>query len=142
MASNASALVIEGKKIDPQVILARALGLMASGRPGVPTVEEIVSTELSNVPTAMFDEDGDMRSTSKAVLQEELGVMAHWSALQKKKDAIFIDACAWLWTVEWPKQKHPTLQDFLDNVRKKLRSLQALALTYFICDRYSFKSIN
>jgi len=59
------------KSLDTEFIYARVLGIMASSRETV-SIETLFSHELASLPTALFDETGDMRTTSKAVLKNKI----------------------------------------------------------------------
>ena len=134
MKSDCNVIEIEGETIsDPEVLYARAFALQASGRKDVPSMEKLIGYELSTVVTALFDNKGNMRSTAKAVLKNELAVKKRYRAKDRK--AYFIDGCAFLWTIEWPTKKDATIRDLLCNVLQKIRWYQALATVYLIFDR-------
>lgn len=55
---------------DTELIYTRVIGLQASSRDM--NIEEVISCELSPVPTALFTDSGDMRiSKSKSVLKNQ-----------------------------------------------------------------------
>ena len=62
------------KVIDVGVFYARALTLHASRRPGNLTIDTMLATELSPVATSMFTDYGNMRTTQKSHLKNELAV--------------------------------------------------------------------
>jgi hypothetical protein len=103
--------VNKSKIIDPEVIYARAMAVHSSSRQFDP--EHLLSYELAPIPTSMFTVQG-MRSTDKSVLKSKLQMKV---ASQLDYDAIFIDGCALVWTVQWPSGK--TVQDFLEAFLKK-----------------------
>ena len=134
MKSDCNVIEIEGETIeDPEILYARAFALQASGRKDVPKMESLISYELSTVVTAYFDNKGNKRSTTKAVLKNELAVKKRYRA--KSRSAYFLDGCAFLWMVTWPANKDATLEDFIYNVVQKIRWYQALATVYLIFDR-------
>ena len=88
------------KCLDTEFIYARVLGIMASSRETV-SIETLFSHELAPVPTALFDETGDMRTTSKAVLKNKL-IVSSVVRNQPSLSVLVLDGCAILWTVPWP----------------------------------------
>ena len=65
-------------------------------------LQELFKHELSPVPTAMFDDDGEMRiAKSKSVLKNKLQI--EQSARQvHNPGVVVIDGCAILWHIQWP----------------------------------------
>ncbi|KAL8571528.1 hypothetical protein ACOMHN_056823 [Nucella lapillus] len=88
------------KAIDTGFIYARVLGITASSREPV-SIETLFSHELAPLPTALFDETGDMRTTSKAVLKNKIKIVC---GVRNKPSpsVVVLDGCAILWTVPWP----------------------------------------
>ena len=86
--------------MDTEFIYARVIGLMASSR-DIVSVETLFSHELASHPTALFDNSGEMRKTSKSVLKNKLQVMCGMRNRQLPA-VVILDACALLWTIPWP----------------------------------------
>ena len=63
-------------------------------------LEEVFKYELSPVPSALFDEYGQMRKTSKAVLIKKLGVQA---LPGQNVEVQLIDGNEMLYNIVWPK---------------------------------------
>ena len=100
MTANRKSINFGGQKIvDTGVFYARALGLHSSHREGSPSIESMLATELSPVATSMFDDQGQMRTTQKAQLKNELAVQSSHRGVTN--DAYFLDGCAILWVVAW-----------------------------------------
>ena len=90
---------------------ARALGLKASQRDGVPRFSDMLATELAPVVTSMFDDDGHMRTALNSVLKKELAIEKSGRGLEKI--AVFLDGCAVLWAVKFPFG-NVTVQAYID----------------------------
>ena len=74
----------------------------------------VFSHELAPVPTAMFDDSGNMRIIkSKSTMKRKLQVEQSPRTLPVP-DTTVLDGCAILWIIQWPK--HGTVQDFVNNV--------------------------
>lgn len=135
MTANRNSIDVDGQKIiDTGVFYARALSLHASQREGSPSIESMLSTELSPVATSMFDEQGRMRATQKSVLKNELAVERSHRCFTK--DSYFLDGCAILWVVAWPSSCNALVQDYIDAFRKHVRYYQESADVHLIFDRY------
>ena len=83
---------------DTGLIYSRIAGLQQSQDMNI---KYILSYELSAVPSALFNEYGEMRSSSKAVLKSKLQVKVLNCGISTP-DAIIIDGCALLWSIHWP----------------------------------------
>lgn len=131
--ANKTAINVNGQKIvDTGIFYARALGLQASEREGVPTICDMLATELAPVATSMFDDDGKMRATVKSVLKKEMAIDRTSRGL--KKSAVFLDGCAVLWAVEYPTGD-VTVEAYIDAFRKHVRRYQETSVVYLIFDR-------
>ena len=73
-----------------------------------------------------------MRTSNKSVLKKELPVEK--SGRHVEKSALFLDGCAILWAVPYPRG-HATVQDFLNAFRKHIRKYQSEADVYLVFDR-------
>lgn len=133
-SANKKSINIEGQKIvDVGIFYARALGLQASQREGVPTIGDMLCTELAPVATSMFDDDGHMRLTVKSTLKNDLAIEKSGRGIGK--DAVFLDGCAVLWAVEFPVGSSVTVQTYIDAFRKHIRYYQEMSDVYLIFDR-------
>ena len=86
--------------MDTEFIYAHVIGIMASSRETV-SIETLFSYELAPHPTALFDDSGEMRKTSKSVLKTKLQVKLGMRNRQPPM-VVILDACVLLWTVPWP----------------------------------------
>ena len=133
--ANKKSINVNGQKIvDTGIFHARALGIQASDREGVPTISDMLATELAPIATSMFDDDGQMRLTAKSVLKKEMAVERTDRGIEKA--AMILDGCAILWAVEFPPG-NATVQAYIDAFRKHVRSYQEISVVYLIFDRYS-----
>lgn len=74
-------------------------------------LKKLFNHELAPLPTSMFNDNGEMRATSKSVLKRKLH--QHQSNRNTRDpDVIIIDGCAILWSIHWPK--NATVQDYID----------------------------
>ena len=72
MSSNRKAIKVDGTPVyDTELIYTRVIGLQQSRDLDI---KDVLSYELSAIPPALFDEHGDMRSQSKAILKHKLQV--------------------------------------------------------------------
>ena len=135
MAANRKSIDIGDQTvIDVGVFYARALTLHASRRPGNPTIDTMLATELSPAATSMFTDYGDMRTTQKSHLKNELAVeKSHRTLL---KDSYFLDGCAILWVIPWPAEINATIQDYVNAFRSYIRQYQKTCDVFLIFDRY------
>ena len=105
---------------------------------GSTNLEDVLKHELSPVPSALFDETGDIRSASgKSVLKNSLQIEVPIRGCTT--DVIIIDGCALLWTIQWPS-KGP-VSDLANAVYKYI---QSKILDHDVClvfDRYNDYSI-
>ena len=83
-----------------EAIYARVMCLLSIGSINL---EEVLKHELSPVPSSIFSETGDIRSASgKSALKNSLQVEV--PTRDSSTDAIIIDGCALLWTIQWPSK--------------------------------------
>ena len=70
------------------------------------------SNELSPIPTSMFDDTGNMRSTKTKSSLNKLGVKVSSRSLTKPS-LLVVDGCSILWVINWPT--NGTLSDYVSN---------------------------
>ena len=130
---NKKAINVNGQMVmDVGIFYARALALHASQRDGVPTISDMLATELAPVTTSMFDDECQMRIAAKSVLKKELAVER--SSRRVEPDAVFLDGCTVLWAVEFP-HGNASVNDYIHAFRKHIRRYQEKADVYLIFDR-------
>lgn len=133
-----------GQKLvfDTQVIYLRAMVLSQDRTAHDLSTETLLTYELAPVPTSMFADDGSMRTTKKSDLKNKLKVTVETTP--NNVNAAFLDGCAILWTIPWPKdtlieagkQRRPaTVKDYLDNCLEYLVDETRKRDTYLIMDR-------
>ena len=120
------------KVFDTNLIYSRVIGLQASSRDV--DIIDVLSHELAPVPTAMFDETGEMRiSKSKSTLKKQLQVEVSARTVTHSKVTI-IDGSALLWVVHWPIEG--TVQDYVRNFRGHIERMLENGDVYLVFDRY------
>jgi len=120
----------EMKVYNPEVIYARTIGLVTSGREI--DFDSVLSTELAAYPPSMFDVNGLMRVTSKSDLKKTLQVAVSERSTPFP-DTVIYDLSALLWVLHWPSDSLSTyVQTF------KVFIMQALqhGNVIFVFDRY------
>lgn len=131
MTSNKKLIKIDGTPvINTEMIYTRVIGLQQSRSLNM---KDVLSYELSAVPSALFDENGDLRSQAKATLLTKLQVEVS-SRHISPPDAYIIDGCALLWTVRWPS--NGTVEDYVKNFLGSLRYYLQMCRVHLIFDRY------
>ena len=115
---------------DTELLYSRIIGLQQSREMNI---QDVLSYELSAVPSALFDKYGDMRSSSKAMLKSKLEVEVS-DRCTSKPDAIIIDGCALLWSVHWPASS--TVHQYIKNFVTRLHEYLNNCCVYLIFDRY------
>ena len=93
----------------------------------------MLSTEPAPTATALFDENGFMRSSKKSALKTDLAVER--TARNLSYEYLLLDGGALLWSTPYPHGNKATIQSFIDAFRKKIRSYQKDATTYLALDR-------
>ena len=120
--------------VDTEFIYVRIIGIMASSRDTV-SIETLFSHELAPHPTALFDDSGEMRKTSKSVLKTKLQVVCGMQNRQLPK-VVILDGCALLWTVPWPASP-AKVSDFINAaVTSIMERMEATTILHVIFDRY------
>ena len=127
------------RTVDTEFIYARAIGIMASSRETV-SIETLFSHELAPHPTALFDDSGKMRKTSKSVLKTKFQVLCGMRNRQHPK-VVILDACALLWTVPWPAL--PAKESAFVNaaVSSIMERVERISILHLVFDRYYNMSI-
>ena len=122
--------------IDTELIYSRVMALKGCRTFNLPALFEC---ELAPIPTALFDDDGDMRSaTSKSTMKTRLQVEVSSRTLTRATVKV-LDGCALLWTVNWPRRK--PIAAFIDNFWTKITYLLKESSVYLVFDRYMEYSI-
>ena len=122
---------IDGRPIyNTELIYTRVIGLQQSRDLNI---KDVLKYELSSVPPALFDENGDMRSQAKAMLKTKLQVEVS-NRLTSPPDAIIIDGCALLWCVHWPASGN--VEDYIKNFMQSLNYYLQKCCVHLIFDRY------
>ena len=123
---------------DTQLIYSRVIGLMQSRSLDL---KDIMSHELSPVPTSMFDDNGDMNAaTTKSALKKKLQ-NTELTRSATKPDIVVIDGCALLWVIHWPTTG--TLQTICNGVWTYIERLICTSDVFLVFDRcrqFSIKS--
>ena len=120
----------EHKVYDQELIYARVIGLLTSGREI--DFNSILSTELAAYPPSMFDEHGLMRSAQKSEQKRNLQVLVSERAIVPV-DTTVVDVSALLWTLNWPTDTLGTyVKTFVSYVTHVLQFCNAV----FVFDRY------
>lgn len=133
-SANSKTILVDGKSVtDCGVFYSRAYALHVSGREDAPSVQEMLNTELAPTATALFDADGFMRSSQKSVIKNDLAVER--TARGLSYDTLLLDGGAALWATPYPHGNKATVQSFVENFRKKIRSHQNEATVYLALDR-------
>ena len=122
------------KVFDTELIYTRVIGIQASSREI--DIKQLLSHELSPVPTAMFSDSGEMRvaktkSVLKKVLQNEVSVRA----VQKQISTVVIDGSAIFYVIPWPSSS-ATVEDFVIKFRKYIENHLKTNDVYLVFDRY------
>ena len=93
-AAQKSMYIGDSKVMDTNLIYSRIIGLQASSRDI--DIKDFLNHELAPVPTAMFNESGDMRTaTAKSTLMANLKVEVMDRQIEKV-GTVFIDGSALL----------------------------------------------
>ena len=138
MTRDRRAVTVDGIRIiDTGVFYARAMGLHASGRTEF-NVASMLVTELAPVATSMFNDKGQIRTSTKSDLKNALKVELPTRTTTKDVGSYYLDGCAILWTINWPTKGMPTVQDFIEEFREHVTSRYLkYADVYLVFDRYA-----
>ncbi len=114
------------------------IGLQASSREV--SINEVMSCALSPIPTALFNDSGDMQiSKSKSTLKSltKVDVSARHAAQEAK--CTVIDGCALLWIPRWPSStltKQPLVIDYVNKFKDHIKEKLKMGDVYLVFDRY------
>ena len=125
--------------INTEFIYARVIGIMASSREIVST-DSLFSYELAPHPTALFADNGDMRTTSKSVLKTKLQILCEEQNAEPPVVTI-VDGCALLWTVSWPAPPAKVSAFTTAVVAKIWKRMDTTQVLHVVFDRYNKLSI-
>ena len=126
---------IEGTPVyDTELLYSRIIGLQQSRELDI---RDILAYEPSAVPSALFDEYGNMRSSSKAILKNKLQIEVS-KRRTSSYDAVIIDGCALLWNIHWPATG--TVEQYIKNLITRLNDYLKRCCVYLIFDRYLTRS--
>jgi len=90
---------------------------------------------LAPHPTALFEDSGEMRKTSKSVLKNKLQVLCGMRNRQIPK-VVILDGCALLWTVPWPASP-AKVSAFIDAaVASITERMETTTILHVVFDRY------
>ena len=129
MATSKKSIKIDGLPFyDTELIYTRLLGLQKSCDLNI---KEVLANELSAIPPALFDENGDMRAQSKATLKTKLHVEAPKCS---SNPPIIIDGCALMWCVHWPASG--TVEDYIKNFIGRFTYYIQKCCVHLFFDRY------
>ena len=88
--------------VNTELLFSRLLGLQGSCRESL-DIKELLTYELSPVPTAMFQGSGDMRiSKSKSELKKQLQVDISTHKALESIECEVLDGSVILWVINWP----------------------------------------
>ena len=122
----------QAKVFETSLIYSRVLGLQASGRDI--DIKHVLSHELAPIPTALFDEFGDMRTAkSKSSLKNQLQVKVS-ERTTGAIDALVIDGSALLWIIQYPAVG--LVKDYLSNIKLYITEKLENSDVYLVFDRY------
>ncbi len=116
-ASKKSIKLGEHKVYDTNQIYSRVMGLQASSRDV--DINEVLSCELSPVPTSLFNDSGEMRiSKSKSDLKFQTKIDVSVRHVPEEVPCSVIDGCALLWIPHWPASSPTNQPIVMDYVNK------------------------
>ena len=135
MPNAKKSMKIEGTPVyDTELLYSRIIGLQQSRELGI---RDILAYELSAIPSALFDEYGNMRSSSKSILKNKLHIEVSKRSTNTY-DAVIIDGCALLWNIHWPATG--TVEQYIKNLITRLNDYLKRCCVYLIFDRYLRRS--
>ena len=123
-----------------QLILghSRVIGLQASSRETI-DIRNLLSHELSPVPTSMFTDSGDMRiGKSKTQLKTQLQVELSTRKDSHEIQCRVLDGSAVLWVIHWPL--NGKVPEYVANFRKQKLEVGDVELVFGRYMEYSTKS--
>ena len=128
------------KVYDTVLICSRVMGLQMSGRDI--DIKNVVQHELAPIPTALFDESGNLRITkTKSTLKKKLQVEKSRQTVEMEQHtkALVLDGCEILCVVHYPSSG--CVKDYVNGfVRNIIQHLSSQDV-YLVFDRYDDYSI-
>ena len=139
MAATKKSLKMGDSKVyNTELIYSRVIGLQASSRDI--SISEVISCELSPVPTALFNDSGEMRiSKSKSDLKNLTKVDVSARHVTQEETCTVIDCCALLWIPQWPSStstQQPLVMDFVKKFKHHIKEKLKSSDVYLVFDRY------
>ena len=129
----------DSKVYNTELIYSRVIGLQASSREV--NITDVMSCELSPIPTGLFSDSGDMRiSKSKSTLKNLTKVDASSRQAAKEATCTAIDGCALLWIPRWPSStstKQPLVLDYVNKFKDHIKEKLKKGDTYLVFDKYN-----
>ena len=126
------------KVYNTELIYSRVIGLQASPRDI--SISEVISCELSPVPTALFDDSGEMRiSKSKSDLKKLTRVDVSARHVAQEATCTVIDGCALFLIPQWPlstSTQQPLVMDFVKKFKNHIKEKLESGNVYLVLDRY------
>jgi len=137
MAVSKKHIKVDGLPVyDTELIYTRVMCLQQSREIDV---KDVLSYELSPVPSSMFEDNGDMRiTTTKSTLKKKLQVERS-SGLVRRPQGTIIDGCTLLLVLQWLASG--TVQDFANNFSKNIINRLLMTEVHLIFDRYYDESV-
>ena len=133
-----SVKVADSKVYNTELIYSRVMGLQASSRDI--NISEVISCELSPVPTALFNDTGEMRiSKSKSDLKNLTKIEASARHPTPEATCTVIDSCALLWIPQWPSSsttQKPIVMDYVKKFKHHIQEKLKASDVYLVFDRY------
>ena len=120
--------------VDTNFIYAHVIRIMALSRE-IGSIETLFSDELAPHRTALFDDSGEMRETSKSMLKTKLKVMCGMWNRQLPK-VVILDGCALLWTVPWPASPAKVSAFINAAVISIMERIETTTILHVVFDRY------
>ena len=103
------------KVFNKELIYTRVIGIQASSREI--DIKQLLSYELSPIPTEMFSEYGEMKvAKTKSVLKKVLQTEVSSRCIKKTISTVVIDGFATLYLIPWPASR-ATFGDFVVKFR-------------------------
>ena len=137
-ATKKSCAVGDSKVYNTELIYSRVIGLQASTRDV--HISEVMSCELSPVPTALFNDSGEMRtSKSKSALKNLTKVEISARYITQDSACTVIDGCALLWIPQWPSSsstQQSIVMDFVNKFKDQIKQRLKSGDVYLVFDRY------
>lgn len=122
---------------DTELIFSRVVGLQATTRDV--DFKDVLSYELAPIPTALFDDSGEMRiCKSKADLKHKTSVAISVRNTNNINCTI-LDGCAILWIIPWPastQTNQASVSQYVTSFKKYILQKLETGHVYLVFDRY------